>query len=522
MRSAMHRPWWRAFTLLAVVSMVLAACGGTDSGTASPPAASADTAPASIAASEPAEASVAASEPAEASVAASEPAEASEAASEPAAASGSAAASAAASSATEPAASTAAGGAGPALNADVSGEIDLWHFWGSPVRRNAIRRVIAICQQQLPNITVTETFKPFGDIYTAHLAAVAAGTGMADVIVEDRPQLPARAAEGVDQNLQEFATRDGITGEEFWPFAWQQTLYEDETYGIPYETDVRVLYYNKTAFKDAGLDPEKPPTTWDELLEYADALDVVEGDTIERMAFSPLIGNSGPDLWGATNGFNPVSEDGSTVTVNTPENVETLEWIKTWLDRYGGYQNHQNFRANFAAAPNDPFMSGKVAMHADINGYSSQINAFRPRVTNAAGEQVEMEWGVAPLPNNGEPGTTSGGFALSIPSGAENVDPAWEWIKCATGPDAQASWARDTYAMPARVEAASDPTLTADPNWELFVAEMDNSKIRPFVPAYPNWGQELETRYELIWTGEVPVQQALDEAQEAIEFETGQ
>ena len=547
MRSAMHRPWWRAFTLLAVVSMVLAACGGTDSGTASPPAASADTAPASIAASEPAEASVAASEPAEASVAASEPAEASEAASEPAeaseaasepaeasaaasgsavasaAASGSAAASAAASSATEPAASTAAGGEGPTLNADVSGEVDLWHFWGSPVRRNAIRRVIAICQQQLPNITVTETFKPFGDIYTAHLAAVAAGTGMADVIVEDRPQLPARAAEGVDQNLQEFATRDGITGEEFWPFAWQQTLYEDETYGIPYETDVRVLYYNKTAFKDAGLDPEKPPTTWDELLEYADKLDVVEGDTIERMAFSPLIGNSGPDLWGATNGFNPVSEDGSTVTVNSPENVETLEWIKTWLDRYGGYQNHQNFRANFAAAPNDPFMSGKVAMHADINGYSSQINAFRPRVTNAAGEQVEMEWGVAPLPNNGEPGTTSGGFALSIPSGAENVDAGLGVDQVRHRPRS-ASIVGTRHLRHAgarrgckRPDADRRPELGAVRGRD---GQFQDQAVRSCLPKLGTGAGQLATSQ--IWTGEVPVQQALDEAQEAIEFETGQ
>jgi len=511
MKSTVQRSWWRALTLFATLSILLAACGATDSGTASAPAASADTAPASAAASEPAEAS----EAGEASEAASEPAEASAAASEPAETSE------AASSAAEPGASTAAGAGGVTLNADVSGQVDLWHFWGSPVRRNAIRRVIAICQQQLPNIQITETFKPFGDIYTAHLAAVAAGTGMADVIVEDLGQLPARAADGVDQNLQELAARDGITGDAFWPITWEKTQYEGNTYGVPFETDVRVLYYNKTAFKDAGLDPEKPPATWDELEQYADQLDIINGDTIERMGFSPMIGNGVPGIWGWTNGFVPVSEDG-TITVNTPEHVETLEWVKSWIDRYGGWQNHQNFRANFASPPNDPFMSGKVAMHVDINGYSSQLIAFRPRITNAAGEQVEMEWGVAPVPYNKEQATASGGFALAVPSGSPNVEAAWEFIKCATGPEAQASWARDTYSMPARVEAASDPTLTADPNWQLFVDAMEYTKTNPFVPEYPNWEQELGNRYEQIWTGEVPIQQALDEAQQAIEAETGQ
>src|SRR5918912_967309 len=73
-----------------------------------------------------------------------------------------------------PAAGGATAGQGPKLNPNVSGTIEFWHFRGSPVRRNAIRRVIAICQQKLPNIKVNETFKPFGDIWTANIAAVGA------------------------------------------------------------------------------------------------------------------------------------------------------------------------------------------------------------------------------------------------------------------------------------------------------------------------------------------------------------
>ena len=44
------------------------------------------------------------------------------------------------------------------LNPDVSGDITFWHFWGSPVRRTAVRRIVSICEQKLPNIHVTEEF----------------------------------------------------------------------------------------------------------------------------------------------------------------------------------------------------------------------------------------------------------------------------------------------------------------------------------------------------------------------------
>jgi len=135
---------------------------------------------------------------------------------------------------TAPAAATntsepAAMGNVPKLNKDVSGTLEFWHFWGSPVRRSAIRRVIAECSVQLPNIKVNETFKPFGDIWTANTAAVAAGSGMPDVIVEDRPKLPQAAANGIETDLQDRATRDNVVRDQFWPFTWDQSLYNGHT-----------------------------------------------------------------------------------------------------------------------------------------------------------------------------------------------------------------------------------------------------------------------------------------------------
>ncbi|MGE5601720.1 MAG: ABC transporter substrate-binding protein [Nitrososphaerales archaeon] len=404
---------------------------------------------------------------------------------------------------------------GPILNPDVSGAVELWHFWGSPVRHNALRRVIALCQQKLPNITVSEAVKPFGDIWTANLAAVAAGSGMPDVIVSNRPALPRDAADGVYMSLLAWADRDNVRREQFYNWAWDQGVYDGQIYGIPHETDVRVLFYNKTMFEQAGLDPDKPPATWADVEKYADKLDKIGADgKIERIAFFPLW-NVNADVWQYTNDGTMMKPDG-TPQIDNPKMVETTEWIKKWVDRYGGWDKLQSFRNQFAK-PDDLFMSSAVAMYADIFGYTSQLQFYRPTVRLDTGQEARLDWGVALLPYNTRPGTWSGGFAMSIPVGAKHPEAAWEFIKCATSSESQVSWARDTQAQPTNLKAATDPSLLADPNWQIVDRALQSSTGGVYVSKYPNWTEQLMQRWELVWRGELPPAQMLGEAQKAVE-----
>ncbi len=435
--------------------------------------------------------------------------------------------------AAQPAATTASGAASSAapagqagavkIDSSVSGNVELWHFWSSPLRRTAIRRVVSICQAKLPNVKITETPKPFGDIWTANIAAVAAGSGMPDVIVEDRPQLVQRANDKIDISLAEFAKRDGIDGSQFWPFTWKEATVNGEPYGIPFETDVRVLYWNKQAFKEVGLDPEKPPKTWDELWQYADKLDVKNADgTYARIGFHPDLGNSGWNLWARLNGAQLVQNGKPAAT--DPKLKETFDWIKKWYDRYGGFEAFNKFTASFGAPPNDAFMSGKVAMIADINGYSSVINFYDPRIevktADGKTERQRIDVGISDVPYSasyGKPASWSGGFALSIPRGSKNQAAAWEFIKCATGPEGATSWSRDTSSMSANVIAANDPALTGDPRWQFFLNAMKYSQGTDVVPKFPNWGQEIDNRRERMFKGQLPIDQALADAQKAID-----
>ena len=419
-------------------------------------------------------------------------------------------------------------GDGPVYNADVSGTVEMWHHWASPVRRNALRRVIAYCKTVLPNIEVVDTVKPFGDVWTANVAAVAAGSGMPDVIVSDRPTLPKDANDGVYQSLQEWADRDNVTRDQFYDWAWDQTLFEGETYGLPHETDVRVLFYNKTLFEAAGLDPNDPPETWAELEAAADVLDVQNEDgTFERIGFFPLW-SAGPDFYQyVVEGGDMIGPDG-TIQINNPAMVETTEWIQSWIERYGGWEAVREFNAAAnGAAPNDDFMSSKVAMRVDIFGYNSFLEFYRPRTNldndGDAGNDPRTDWGVALIPGKDGPGGTwSGGFSMSIPTGAANAEAAWEFIKCATGAEAQASWARDTQAQPTNIAAAEDPVLAASPNWAIVDEALATSTGGVFVQDYPTWTEQLNQRWELVWTGELTPQEALDEVQAAVAAQVGQ
>lgn len=405
-----------------------------------------------------------------------------------------------------------------ATNPDISGDLQFWHFWGSPLRRSAIQRVIAQFNQEYPNIKVTETAVPFSDIWNKNLAAVAAGSGMPNVIVEDRPSLPQRAENNVESSLGELATRDGITGDAFWPFTWKEATVDGVPYGLPYETDIRVIYYNKAAFTEAGLDPATPPKNWDDLWAFSDKLDKKDGNRLERIGFFPSFGNVGIDQWAWNNGgawqdadFNP--------NFTLPANVEALEWMKTWADRYG-FDNIQALQSTFGSGTQDGFMSGKVAMIVDIQGYTSQLNFFNPRFTLPDSDE-NLGYGVAPItPAPGQqPASLSGGFALSIPQGSDQTDASWEFIKYLTFVG-QASWARDTYAMPTVEALAYDPVLAVSPNWEFFLDAMSYGRPKEYNPYYPNFTGDLLPPAQLaVLSGQQSAQDALADAQSKAEEE---
>ena len=120
-------------------------------------------------------------------------------------------------------------------------------------------------------------------------------------------------------------------------------------------------FYNKTLLKKAGFDPEKPPKTWQEMEQVAEKLTVADQLGVDMMDVDLI--QTGADLSGAfvswlyTNNGKFVSDDAKTLLFNSPEGVETLEWMVNFTKTYyGGIENVREFWKGANPASSDyPF-----------------------------------------------------------------------------------------------------------------------------------------------------------------------
>ncbi|MGD7044925.1 ABC transporter substrate-binding protein [Jeotgalibacillus proteolyticus] len=399
---------------------------------------------------------------------------------------------------------------GSSQAADGKVELDFWTFWGSETRRPIIEKMIDDYNESQDEVFVKHTYLPWGDIWTKNLASIAAGNP-ADVIVNDINSVAQRAEANQVTELTDYVEEDYL--EQFYPNLAETVLVDEKLYAVPFNTDTRVLFYNKTAFEEVGLDPEQPPETWAELEEYAQKLDKKNGDRYERIGFYPLWGSYGADSW-MTNadGGNGFIENGE-VTVDTDKKVEALEWVASWKERYGA-QTIDAFTAEFGSEQANPFINGKVAMWVDVGTFYTQIRDFGNG----------MDVGVVPIPafdESADNWSTGGGFVVEVPEGSEHPEEAMDFINYLTGEEAQKYWASENYDNVANVagsEAAEEELEGQEKEVFTFLNEnLDSTKLYPMPVAYPDYMSQINPLIDSVMLGELEPAEALEQGQAAVE-----
>ncbi|MGF2614900.1 ABC transporter substrate-binding protein [Rossellomorea vietnamensis] len=388
--------------------------------------------------------------------------------------------------------------------------VDFWTFWGSETRKPMIEKIIKDFNESQDEIVVKHTYLPWGDIWTKNLASIAAGDP-ADVVINDINSVAQRAENDQVEDLSEYLGED--IKDQYYPHLWDTVEYEGKPYAVPFNTDTRMLFYNKEAFKEAGLDPEQPPKTWKELEEYAEKLDIKAGDRYERVGFYPLWGSIGPNSWmvNADEGQKLVA-DGE-VNINTPRKVEAIEWIKSWKDRIGD-KTVQSYQAEFGSQQSNPFISGKVAMWVNVGNFYTEIKEFGQ----------DMDFGVAPVPafdEGSKPWSDGGGFVAEIPKGADNPEAAAEFIKYLTGEEAQKYWAMQNFDNVANIAAAEQAAEELEgKDKEVYQATIDNlefTQLHPMPVEYPDYQNLLNPKIDEFMMGSLEAEEALNSAQESVE-----
>ncbi len=244
--------------------------------------------------------------------------------------------------------------------------------------------------------------------------------------------------------MQTYIDKDKFDLSSFEPNVLGYYSVGGKLYGMPFNTSAPILYYNKTMFKAAGLDPEKPPRTYAEVLDYAKKLSKKDasgkfqvagyGIAIYGWIFEQMLATSGAYYLNNDNGR---SSRATAAAFNSPQGIAAVQFWKDAVDS-GAAQN-------FGVAPNGTnaevaaFQSQQVAMYIE--------STARVRAMIDASVAGKFELGTAYIPRPNEDayknaGVIIGGASVYIlkdrPDAEKNC--AWEFVKFATSPDLQAYW----------------------------------------------------------------------------------
>jgi len=236
----------------------------------------------------------------------------------------------------------------------------------------------------------------------------------------------------------------------FYPAFMENSQTGGKTWGIPFQRSTIVLYWNKEMFKEAGLDPNRPPATWKEQLEYAQKL--TKRDASGKVTqWGIQIPSSGFPYWlfqalAIQAGSNLMNAAGSETYYDRPEVIEALQY---WVDLVRKHKVHPEGIVDWGTTPKD-FFERKMAMMWTTTGNLTNVKA-----------NAKFDFGVAMLPAGKQRGSPTGGgnFYLFKKSSPAQTQAALRFVKWMTAPPRAAQWGIDTGYVAVRADAWETPAM---------------------------------------------------------------
>ncbi|WP_046861576.1 extracellular solute-binding protein [Microvirga massiliensis] len=334
---------------------------------------------------------------------------------------------------------------------------------------------------------------------TPPVTSVLLSTDMFTLIDED-------AIVPIDQFVKTDDDKKWLQG--FFPGFMLNSQTGGQTWGVPFQRSTIVLYWNKEAFKEAGLDPETPPKTWQEQVAFAEKL--TKRDASGNVTqWGIQIPSSGFPYWlfqalATQAGAVLMNQEGNQTYFDKPEVIEALQY---WVDLSNKYKVQPPGIVEWGTTPKD-FFERKVAMMWTTTGNLTNVR------TNA-----KFPFGVAMLPAGKQPGSPTGGgnFYISKKATPEQQQAAFKLIKFMTTPERAAQWSIDTgyvavspaaYQTPAMQKYVSEfpPAAVARDQLQYAVAELSTHENQRVTKA-------LNDNLQAALTGTKPPVQAMKDAQ---------
>lgn len=335
-------------------------------------------------------------------------------------------------------------------------------------------------------------FSQFNQLVTQAIAS----NSLPDILVVDNPDNARYSSIGALADLTDKVQAWG-QGDKYLPGPWNSTLWNGKNYGIPLGSNTIVLWINADMATAAGLDVTKPPTTWDDLTNWAAKLTnkdkgvygvtlLAKHDETSTFEFLPWILQGGADL----------------SSLDSPDAIAAMQLWWNLIDK--GYAPKDAINNGFAEIYQQ-FTTGKAAMM-----FSGTWNL------STLPTDAKFKWVAANLPHSKKPASSLGGENFTITATSKNIDGAWNYIKFMQDP----SYAPDFYTcmnyLPSRSDVADTLSKNADATMQVFLTEMKTAQPRGPLPNWSDASAVLQDAIQQALSGQKTSEQAMKDAAAAI------
>jgi sn-glycerol 3-phosphate transport system substrate-binding protein len=396
--------------------------------------------------------------------------------------------------------------------------IQFWHAMGGS-RIELIQGIVDDFMEENPNITVEVQYTgSYNDTLNKVKAASKAGNAPHVFHLYEIGTLQ-MIHSGIITPIYELEKWESINWDDFFSPVSSYYMVQGNHYSMPFNSSTPLLYYNKTFFEEAGLDPEDPPATFQEVVD------------VSRTLQEELPQLKAPITWNlhswyfeqfhclmdeplVNNGNGRQGELPTEVLFNEEPGQQILEWWTgmeedgLFLDVGPGWQNH---RAAFG--------SGEVAM---VMSSTSDVN----QLTGLLAEKGwEMGTGFIPHPEGADGGVAIGGGSLWITNNQpdEELLAALKLVKYISSDGPQVRWHKGTGYFPVRKTAMEqleeEGWFEENPNFrtafdQLLESPYTVNTAGALIGVFPELRSLVETAIQKVYAGDMTVEEALDEAAE--------
>jgi len=401
-------------------------------------------------------------------------------------------------------------------------------FWTShvPPDSDALKHIVDAFNTANPDTCVKMTIVPGSETDIAKLLTAIRGGAAPDVYMADRFTVPQRAAEGVLDDIT--SATQGLSSQ-YLDFAWAETQFEGKTFALPFDTDARALWYNKDLITAAGqdvsaLDMTKGPATIDTVVKIADAVSKKDSsgnyDVLGWIPGGPGAGGAAGAFdqgwhytWGFTFGGTFADLSACKVTPTNPGVVAGFQFLYDWAKNHDPAAVSRWVASNRPVATQPaqqfPFWTGKLAMTISGDWRIAEQAKY------AANGHYDFTF--IPVAKQGDQSATwAGGWSMALIPNSPSRDQAIKFMKYIAGPDGQRVYTKESTHLPTIKDLLTDTSLY-DPQHAKFLDLLKVAKNRPPLSVGAAYWDALTTAQGSVEANTMQPMDALNQVQTSIQ-----